>query len=349
VTLSVVIATYNRRDTLEVTLACLCRQTLPADQFEVIVVDDGSTDNTRAMVEALIGRVPYRLRYFHHANRGPGATENRGIREASADLVLMIADDIHAEPTMLEHHVRWHQRRPDRNLAALSRVLQSPNLPDSVFLRHWDPFGFGDSLDEVELPYWKFWACSISVKRSFLLENGLYRELKGAAHEDVELGYRLCREGLRIFYLPQALAFHFHVETLESACRRAYERGVNWSFIEQNVNDPEIHVYYHLLTRQTLKYHYDVFRRRSKMTSLHSSDRSWLWLLFRHAVRRVMFNRVTVNYVWLPFLRRAETDARLAPLVTGYAVRGAVFHHFIKGYADNHSRTHLVQRPAGTH
>jgi GT2 family glycosyltransferase len=348
IALSIIIATYNRRDTLKVTLERLSRQTLPADQFEVIVVDDGSPDDTQFMVESLIAVVPYRLRYYRHANRGPGATENRGIHEATAELVLMIADDIHPEPEMLEHHVRWHQRRPDGNFAVLSRVLQSPDLPDSVFLRHWDPFGFGAMDHEMEVPYWKFWACSISLKRSFLLQHGLYRELKGAAHEDVELGYRLCRKGLRIFYLPQALAYHYHVETLDGACKRAYERGVNWWFIEEHIDDPEIHVYYHLLTRHTLRYHYEVFRRPVAPSSMPPADRGWPGLLFRHAVRRIVFNRFTVPNVWLPFLRRAETDATLAPLVTGYVVRGAVFHHFIKGYADSHARPRLLQRPADT-
>lgn len=348
-TLSVVVATYNRCDTLKVTLERLAVQSLPADQFEVIVVDDGSPDATESMVESLKSCVPYTLRYLRHENRGPGATENRGIREAAADLVLMIADDIHAEPGMLEEHVRWHRSRPDANFAALSKVLQSPQLPGSVFLRHWDPFGFVDLKDDIELPYWKFWACAISLKRQFLLDNGLYRELKGAAHEDVELGYRLCRKGLRIFYLSRALAYHYHVETLEGACRRAYERGVNWPFIEENIDDPEIHVYYHLLTRWTWKYHYEAYRRSLRSSASRNFNGMWSWLLFRHAVRRVVFNRLTVPHVWLPFLKRAEHDTWLAGFVTGYAVRGAVFYHFVKGYAETHTGVRPLRRHAGTH
>src|SRR5262252_4727773 len=96
--LSVVVATYNRQDTLVVTLERLAAQTLPVTDFEVIVVDDGSPDRTAAAVTAMIPRMPYSLRFYTHANRGPGATENRGVHEAFGDIVLLIADDIQLEP-----------------------------------------------------------------------------------------------------------------------------------------------------------------------------------------------------------------------------------------------------------
>ena len=75
--LSVVVATYNRADTLRETLAHLMAQSLDAQRFEVIVVDDGSTDDTRSVVEAAQQHCRSDLRYLHHANRGPGYTQTR--------------------------------------------------------------------------------------------------------------------------------------------------------------------------------------------------------------------------------------------------------------------------------
>jgi glycosyltransferase involved in cell wall biosynthesis len=346
--LSVVIATYNRRDTLKVTLECLCRQTVPPDQFEVIVVDDGSPDDTRSMVESSIPVMPYRLRYYRHSNRGPGETENRGIREASAELVLLIADDIHPTPTMLERHLEAHRRRPEGNIAVLGRVLQSPDLPQTHFQRHWDPFKFRHMRRPIEVPYWKFWACNISVKRRFLLENGLFSELKGAAHEDVELGYRLSRKGLGIRYEPEALAHHYHVETLQSACARAYERGLNWRFIEENVPDPEIYVRYQVLTFHTVKFHYQAFRNRAR-TSLPVTDRILPLLAFKHLVRWVVFNRPTVSLFWLPVLRRADQNRLFALFGNLYTYRLVVFYHFYKGCCEQADAATGLQRPvAGT-
>ena len=331
--LSVVVATYNRRDTLSVTLARLANQTLAAARYEVIVVDDGSPDDTQEMVRGLMEEVPYQLKYLRHANRGPGFTENRGIREAAGRLVLLMADDIHAESEMLSNHVRFHQQHPEENVASLAKVLQSPELRRTTFLVNWDPFRYRElPARQVELPYWKFWACNICVKREFLLQNGLFRELKGASHEDVELGYRLHLKGLKIVYHPEAVAYHHHEETLDSAAQRAFERGLNWRFIEENVPDPQIHVKYHILNWHTLGYHLQTFRRVSE-SDLPPEDRNLPWLLFRQVVRWVAFNRATVPYFWMPLLRRAEHHRLLAALVNPYMYRGAVFYHFIRGAA----------------
>ena len=332
--LSVVVATYNRCETLKETLACLAKQTLPADSYEVLVVDDDSTDGTRAMVEALAPTLRFGLRYFWHRNRGPGASQNRGIREAAADLILLMPDDVQPTPTMLAAHVEFHKRHPGENVAALGRVLQSPALPQTTFLRNWDPFKFKKLTKEMDMPYWKFWACNISVRKSFLLKHGLFSELFGAAHEDVELGYRLVRKGLRIVYTPEPLAYHYHVETLESAVARQYQRGLNWRFIEDAVPDPQIHVLYKLLTRHTIKYHVQTYARIFK-TELPIGDRILPWLLTKQTIRWVVFNRFTVLALWLPFLRAAERSPVLAALVHPYMVRGAVFYHFVKGYRDS--------------
>ena len=329
---SVVIATFRRRDVLRKTLERLSNQTYPASQFEVIVVDDGSEDGTREMVEATMPTVPFSLSYLWHQNRGPGATENRGIRAARGEVVILLADDIHPTPVLVERHAAFHRDRPEPAVAALGRVIQSPDLPETVFQKNWDPFKYYELDGATELPYWKFWACNISVKRDFLLEHGLFREWKGAAHEDVELGYRLSRHGLRIFYNSEALAHHYHVETLEAAARRAYERGRNWTYIEHHVPDPQIYVKYHILNWRTLKHHVATFRNLSASV-LPPEDRNLPLLLFKQLVRSLVFNRVSVPLFWMPVLAKAETSRFLAAVVNPYLYSGAVFYHFVKGCA----------------
>ena len=331
--LTVVVATYKRRDTLQVTLQRLANQTCPAADYEVIVADDGSDDGTREMVEEMAAQVRYSLRYLQHANRGPGYTQNRGIKEARGELVLLIADDIHVEPGALETHIAFHREHPEKHFAALGRVLQSPDLPLTVFLKNWDPFKYYELASQVELPYWKFWACHISVKRDFMLENGLFREHKGAAHEDVELGYRLSLKGLRIFYVPTAMAYHYHVETLEAAIRRAYERGIHWRFIEDSVPDPQIWVKYHILNFRTLKYHYQTFRNLSK-SSLPREDRFLPWLVTRQILRWIVFNGLTVPYFWIKLLKAADHNETVAACMSPYFYRGVVSYYFIKGCHD---------------
>ena len=92
--LSVVLATYCRAEILPETLQHLADQDLDPAEYEVIVIDDGSTDNTREVVEEWTTRAPFRLRYLHHPNQGPGYTQNCGLEAAAAPIVLLMADDI---------------------------------------------------------------------------------------------------------------------------------------------------------------------------------------------------------------------------------------------------------------
>src|SRR3954453_8285551 len=93
---SVVVPTSNRADYLEVALASLAAQDLESDAYEVIVIDDGSSDRTPAGIEAAGARSVRR-----DEPQGPNAARNTGVREAGADLIAMIDDDVWAPPGWL--------------------------------------------------------------------------------------------------------------------------------------------------------------------------------------------------------------------------------------------------------
>jgi glycosyltransferase involved in cell wall biosynthesis len=93
---SVIIPTYNRAATLERCLGSLEQQTFPA--IEIIVVDDGSTDDTPALVARLANSLRLNLRYFHQPNRGCAAARNTGLRESRTELLLFLDSDDALEP-----------------------------------------------------------------------------------------------------------------------------------------------------------------------------------------------------------------------------------------------------------
>ena len=313
--LSVVIATFNRRDVLKITLQKLTEQSVSPSDFEVVVVDDGSDDKTSSMVKSMISSMPYSMRYFYHENRGPGYTENCGIIEAKSDLVLLMADDIWASPELLEQHLQAHAEYPQQNIAVLGNVVQSPELPQSNVQKHWDPFRYDrfDGKGFVESIY--FFACNISVKKNFLLQHGMFKERKGAGNEDVELGYRLGQKGLRIYYEPRALGYHYHVETLSSACERSYERGRNFDMLSENIPPSMIFPAY-------------------KICSLKAGPKAFLWMLPREIIRRCLFNKLSVEYFLLPILQHADVSHIAALFGNNLTYRGTVYYHVRKGLRD---------------
>src|SRR5689334_10888013 len=92
--LTVIIPTFNRASTLRKCLAALARQTCGADLYEVIVADDGSTDDTRAVAEEA------GVRCLHQPNSGANAARNRAIAESRGEILLFINDDIIAVEAM---------------------------------------------------------------------------------------------------------------------------------------------------------------------------------------------------------------------------------------------------------
>jgi GT2 family glycosyltransferase len=337
--LSVIVPTYNGADSLRAVLDRLRDQTLGKDRYEVIVVDDGSSDHTPEVVAAFLTEGALPLRYLRHENRGPGFTANRGIRKARGPWVLLLCADMHPQPTMLEVLFNTHREHPEENVAVAGKVLQSPDLPDTVFHRNWDPFRYKALENRAELPYLNFCGCHVSFKKQFMLTHGMFIERKGAAHEDVEVAWRLSRNGgMRLLYQKDALAHHHHPETIDSAWRRAYERGRNFDVLAERISDPALYIRNHLVTWRTLPGLIRALQEGSP--AILDEDRGAARFLLREVLRRVVFNRLTVPRLWLPLIRGAERSRPLARLVTPLLLRGVVSYHFLRGVAE------LRRRPA---
>src|SRR6185369_14481611 len=107
---SVVINTYNKGATLERVLEALERQAgIDPPAFEVVVRDDGSTDDTWARLERLVPRWAGRLRISRGENTGVSEARNIGVRQARGEVVIILADDIVASPRLVAEHLRRQQ------------------------------------------------------------------------------------------------------------------------------------------------------------------------------------------------------------------------------------------------
>ena len=110
-------------------------QTVLPNGYEIVIVDDGSTDASPEQMAGLTERVGLNLRLFHQNHSGPATARNLGIREAQGNLVLFIGDDIIVTPTLLAEHLAWHKKYPEENVAVLGYVTWSPEIKITPFMR----------------------------------------------------------------------------------------------------------------------------------------------------------------------------------------------------------------------
>jgi len=104
---SVIIPTLNRAELVAATIDRIENQTVSRDIYQVLVIDNASTDNTAEVLSQKSATYP-NLRTFAQRKKGAAATRNIGIREADGEIVLFIDDDILAEPNLIEAHLAYH-------------------------------------------------------------------------------------------------------------------------------------------------------------------------------------------------------------------------------------------------
>ena len=224
---SVVIPTYKRPETLIPVLDALGRQT-DAPEFEVVVVDDGSGDDTPRRLAAY--RPAYPFRFFSQPNGGPASARNRGVREARGRIILFLGDDTVPEPRLLAVHGAAHAEERPYPIAVLGYTTWPRDLRVSPFLHQINEyglqFGYGLIRDPEQVPFNFFYTSNVSLPRELLIDAGLFdTSFPHAAWEDIEVAYRLMQRGMRMLYRPEAVARHHHDITFASFRRRQEKAG----------------------------------------------------------------------------------------------------------------------------
>lgn len=221
---SIIIPTYNRRETLRKCLQALSVQAYPISECEIIVVDDGSQDNSRDVVEERRQSGGLNLKYFFQQNKGPSAARNVGIRNATMEHLLFLGDDIIGREDLLGQHAEWQRTHPQEEVAVLGYVTWSPQLKVDNFMRWLVNSGpqnmFYRIEDQIEVSDAGFMeSANLSLKAAFLRKVGGFDESL-RLFENLELESRLREVGMRLLYNKNAVGFHYHKVTMEAAIGR---------------------------------------------------------------------------------------------------------------------------------
>jgi glycosyltransferase involved in cell wall biosynthesis len=235
---SVVIPTYNNQNHLRVTLRHLFAQDVGPDAFEIIIVDDGSTDQTQCLVTELLGRQAARFNfkyiYFPREKRRSmgdaqfraGIARNLGVKNAAGEILCFLDSDIVTPPHYLrvveEQLKHWDALQARRvNLKQKVSHLEC-NFAEVVAGRdtdpdeaYWESF-IKSTRDWHLLPYnWKY-VCthSFSMRKDLFLEiGGFKRNFIFYGFEDTDLGYRITKSGRRLHLLDLTVFHLFHENT----------------------------------------------------------------------------------------------------------------------------------------
>ncbi len=196
--ISIIIPTFKRPDLLKTVLFALEHQTLIRSKYEIIVVDDGVN------------------------KKGAANARNRGIKKAKGTHILFIGDDIIPTKNLLMRHYKMHQKL--NNIAVLGHIDWHSELEINDFMKWLAPNGFQFNFraikDRCNCGYKYFFTSNISLEKKWFKYDTFNEEFLGCMWEDIELGYRLEKRGLKIVYDKHALAYHCHPQDFNDYIRK---------------------------------------------------------------------------------------------------------------------------------
>jgi glycosyltransferase involved in cell wall biosynthesis len=224
--LSVIIPTYNNREVLRETIRALRDQTLDPGLYEIVVVDDGSTDGTAEMVAALSRAQGAAVRYVTQANRGRSAARNLGVQAASGRIVVFLDSDLWATKTLLAEHRRHYPPAVARR-GVQGRTVTHPDARATPFMKTKEMTPDLTLRRRRNLSPFHVTTRNCSMLREEILEAGGFDEtFSGYGWEDIELALRMHARGVRFAYEPRALGYHHHVEDLMGVREKLRQAGI---------------------------------------------------------------------------------------------------------------------------
>ena len=216
--ISVIICTYNRSDYISKALNSLAQQTFPVDHYEIIIVNNNSTDETDALCKSFLQEHPHlNCFYFIEKQQGLSYARNRGIAESSGDILVFMDDDAQADKNYLQEICRFFENTPDAE-ACGGRIYpdyesKRPDWMSSFLLPLTSTVDMGDKIKVFKGAKYPVGA-NMAFKKEVFQKHGLFNtdlgrkgtNLDGSEEKDIFL--KIKKDKKQIYYLPFAIVKH---------------------------------------------------------------------------------------------------------------------------------------------
>jgi glycosyltransferase involved in cell wall biosynthesis len=273
--ISVIIPTKNRYSTLKKVLQALEKQDCSRYSFEVIVIDDLSTDETPGFLSDFAQRTTLTFSFFPGKGQSAGAARNIGLAKAKGDLVLFLDCDTIPNPDLVRRHLQFQNRLVKTIDCVMGQVRMDPDLEIPNQARLWETELQAANGNPSDVTWWHFRTANTSMKRAACDLVGGF-DIRLEASEDTELAYRLSKRGVRFYYDASIMATHYHPMSLEEYLRKGemYGRAIALWYH----SSPEL--------RRTLAWRYGVYAPEFSLVKK-----------LKYFLRGVLVNRVTMHLI----------------------------------------------------
>jgi len=213
---SVIVPAFNAEVTLFSCLEALVAQSISKEDYEVIVVDDGSTDDTSKIAQQ------FKVRFLYQTNRGPAAARNKGAAEAEGRIILFTDADCVPDRSWLEEMTLRFEEPEVMGVKGAYKTHQTQliaRFAQAEFEDRYDLLRPQTSIDMID-------TYSAAFRKYIFQEMGGFDEsFPVANNEDTDFSYRLATAGYKLVFNPRAFVFHTHPDTLWKYLRVKFWRG----------------------------------------------------------------------------------------------------------------------------
>lgn len=213
---SVIVPTYNSGKTLIACLQSLTNQTVSKEQYEIIVVDDGSTDNTADIA------AKFDVKYVAQTNQGPAAARNYGVQNTVGDIILFTDADCVPDYDWIRQMIEPFKDSEVTGVKGTYKTKQkelTAGFAQAEFEDRYELLKKSSTIDMVD-------TYSAAFRKDVFLKMGGFDEsFTVANNEDTDLSYRLATAGYKLVFNPQAYVYHTHQNSLLNYLKLKFWRG----------------------------------------------------------------------------------------------------------------------------